>query len=193
MYLTNEKMMSITKNMPMKQIAINGKPYLQRYYAGTFSDKKDLWIHRFLSNDGERHLHSHPFDFTSIVLCGGYTEEYLTEFGTKLNRRFYANKTNTVNFSYSEKFWPPYGLSIYFIDCFEGGKNTVNVFDWHRIAEIEPETWTAVIVNSQRLPKWYFQDDDGALQDVKASQRDWWKNYNTRPECDISLDDNRLV
>jgi hypothetical protein len=31
-------------------------------------------LHQILRSDGDRHLHDHPFDFTSLLLTGGYTE-----------------------------------------------------------------------------------------------------------------------
>ena len=209
----NPTLLDLTANMPMKQINLESKytdnvpgaglvefacerPYLQRYYAGTFRDDVDLWIHRFLSNDGDRHLHSHPFEFSSVVLSGGYNEEYINQGGAKIIR--YAEKSDSI----FEK------LDIFIDACQQPIKydrpfsstflalarryKSYNVFDWHRIAEVESETWTAVLVRPQRLPKWYFKSDDGEYTDMKASPRDWWKNYKIRPECGIAQDDNRL-
>lgn len=34
-----------------------------------------LRLHHILRSDADRHLHDHPFDFTSFLLTGGYTEE----------------------------------------------------------------------------------------------------------------------
>jgi hypothetical protein len=34
-----------------------------------------LRVHHILRSDDDRHLHDHPFDFTSLLLTGGYTEE----------------------------------------------------------------------------------------------------------------------
>jgi len=102
----NELLMRLTAAMPMKQINLDKflneshqlgstkvtetvcvqTPYLQRYFAGTFRDGSDLWLHRFLSADGDRHLHSHPFEFESIILHGGYTEEFIELDGSKKTR-----------------------------------------------------------------------------------------------------------
>ncbi len=38
-----------------------------------------LRLHRILRSDDDRHLHDHPFDFTSFLLTGGYIEETLGE------------------------------------------------------------------------------------------------------------------
>lgn len=38
-------------------------------------------LHRILRADEERDLHDHPFDFTSVILVGGYTEDRPAEKG----------------------------------------------------------------------------------------------------------------
>jgi hypothetical protein len=172
-------------------------PYIQRYYAGTFRDGSDLWLHRFLSNDGDRHLHSHPFEFSSVMLCGGYTEEFLTRDGSKDHRVTLPNPDSKLPelleeflIQIKDKMFKP--MSFSFLSLAGGSSQSVDVYDWHRIAAINNDTWTAVIVKPQRLPKWFFKDDNGDVSDMKASPRDWWKNYKARPDCDIALDDNHV-
>lgn len=215
--LTPQTLLRLTADMPMKQINLDkflneshelcGEkitetvcvpiPYLQRYYAGTFRDGSDLWLHRFLSNDGDRHLHSHPFEFQTVMLCGGYTEEFLTRDGSKDYRVTLPNPDSRLPelleeflIQLKDKMFRP--MSFSFLSLAGGSSQSVDVYDWHRIAAINNDTWTAVIVKPQRLPKWFFKDDDGDLSDMKSSPRDWWKNYKTRPDCDIALDDNHL-
>lgn len=163
-----ENLMERTAEMPMKQIDVNGAPYLQRYYAGTFADGSDLWIHRFLSCDGDRHLHSHPFNARSIILCGWYDEEtplgsFRREPCSGLRRIMTA-----INYSPETVAVGPIGRAI-------------TVFDWHRIAQVAPETWTAFIVEPARLPVWFFKDDSGNLEPVAASDRKWWLTAGNRP------------
>ena len=165
----HDTLMALTAAMPMKQIDIDGKPYLQRYFAGTFANDHDLWLHRFLSCDGERHLHCHPFEARTIILTGGYTEEtpegmferYAEPAGLGLIERRLQRGLS---------MWPA---------PLEWGR-PITVFDWHRIASVRPDTWTAFIVGPQRLPAWYFRDDDGDLDVRLASPRDWWKNHGPR-------------
>lgn len=219
----NERLLRLTSAMPMKQInldcvkvsalaggpplpegAINelwlGEttayklPYLQRYYAGRFRCGADLWLHRFLSSDGDRHLHSHPFDFWTTPLNGGYKEEFLNKAGAKeiglLIARGHINKT-IEDFLFDLQLGELYApFAFNFLDASKH-YNERTVFDWHRIAEVMPETWTAVVVRSPRLPKWFFKDDDGNLVDMKASNREWYKDYLPRPECGIAQDDNK--
>jgi hypothetical protein len=216
MKLTNDKMLELTANMPMKQINITQlspnpamntphiselwhKPYLQRYYAGTFRDGSDLWLHRFLSNDGDRNLHSHPFDFETIMLCGGYTEEFIGNDGKKKFRETYPDPKSDVpylmeEFLFQLKNNPPNQKpsSFGFIHSANFSR-LLDVYDWHRIASVQNETWTAVIVSQKRLPKWFFKNDDGDIVDMVASPRKWWVDYGIRPTSGIAIDDNRMV
>ncbi|WP_339617229.1 hypothetical protein [uncultured Gilvimarinus sp.] len=70
-------------HMPLKTISINGNPYLERYFVGQQGHGTQYWLHHFLTADGDRQLHSHPWAATSLVLCGQYTE------------RLYGDKTAT--------------------------------------------------------------------------------------------------
>lgn len=168
----NEQLLALTASMPCKQIDIGGKPYLQRYYAGTTADHHDTWIHRFLSCDGDRHLHNHPFEARSLVLRGGYLEDMP-------NGQFHRMREPWM----SERWLK--GALKHLPDstsrCFEDGRR-ISVFDWHRIVSVEPETWTLFIVAPQRLPAWFFKNDAGELEMMKPSPRDWWKQYKTRAE-----------
>lgn len=193
--LSPQTMLRLTADMPMKQININGAGYLQRYYAGTFRDGCDLWMHRFLSSDGDRHVHNHPFEFQTVMLCGGYTEEFIDHNGSKDHRVSLPNANSHLPLLLEEfliqlKSKHPHH-SMTFLNLAHGANNSIDLYDWHRICAVNDDTWTAVIVNPKRLPKWHFKNDDWEIKDETASARDWWKNYKTRPDCDIALDDNR--
>ncbi len=220
---TNERLLEITAAMPMKQINLTksttpleyknyagdsvktsvseySQPYIQRYYVGTFRDGKDLWLHRFLSNDGDRFMHGHPFGFSTIMLNGGYTEEYLN---SKNGEKEWNIVTPAIGIdcaamisTYSDLLKvairdarPRSDMLIHHA----GEHLQRDVFDWHRIAAVNPETWTAVIVDRPRLPFWHFKKDNGEFEAVRGSSRDWWKDYGIRPESGIAVNDNRLV
>lgn len=167
----NEQLLALTASMPCKQIDINGRPYMQRYYAGETSDGHDLWIHRFLSCDGERHQHNHPFEAQSAVLDGGYVEEMPDDDYLRLPSPLCPPK-DLVEAIYRGESWHSENYNA----------RPISVFDWHRIASVEPETWTLFIVAPQRLPAWFFKNDAGELEMMKPSPRDWWKQYKTRAE-----------
>lgn len=171
--ITNELMLDLTKEMPMKQIDINGRPYLQRYYAGTTADNRDLWLHRFMSSDGERHLHCHPFNARSVILSGSYIEEYAYEGseGSAIREVDYLDVDKLI-FMLTHP-------STMIISALRMGR-PITVFDWHRIAEVRPDTWTLFIVDPERLPMWFFRDDEGKLEPVVASPRDWHLGFGPR-------------
>ena len=154
-----------TSQMPCKTIQINGADYLRRYYAGTFENDQDLWLHEFLTCDGERHLHCHPFESRSFIICGGYTEE--TPDG------LYEHRADEI------PEWLKLAL-LGVLDRAGGGGRRISVYDWHRIAAVLPGTWTAFIVDHRRLPMWCFRSEDGTLEPVKASPREWYLSHGPR-------------
>jgi hypothetical protein len=174
----NEFMLELTANMPCKQINVNDSPYLQRFYAGKFVNQIgecDLWFHRFLSADGDEHLHWNPMNMRSVVLCGSYHEEYMDD-GAKKERTIFpgdASRNFLINFCAKAKAGHPMRK----IPC---GYRDIGMHDIHRIAQVEPETWSMLLVEPERVPVWGFIDDNGAIETRPTSGRDWWKNYNPR-------------
>ena len=183
----NEFMLELTAHMPCKQISVNDAPYLQRYYAGNTRDNKDVWFHRFLSGDSERHLHSHPFNCVSVMLMGRYEEERINRI-TKQKDIVITTPDlagDTINaikracglFNHGIYAARPTGKQI--LDyCPQ--QNTIDVFDWHRITIVAPETWTMLIIDPDRLPFWFFVNDSGEFERRPSSGRDWWENYMPR-------------
>lgn len=45
----------------------------------------------------------------------------------------------------------------------------------HRIFDVEPGTWTLMIVGPERKDTWRFVGDDGVVE-METSARDWWKH-----------------
>ena len=70
---------SIMEYLDRKRIILDREsqePYLERYYL-FLKDRKDfpfnIFIHKFLKSDSDD-LHDHPWDYRTIILCGGYWE-----------------------------------------------------------------------------------------------------------------------
>ena len=99
---------------PCRVIESGGKPYLVRIYLAHWRGWR-VYLHRFVTSDGERWLHDHPFTGCALVLAGGYWEEVLPALGgmKRLYRRRWLN-------------WIP------------GRK-------FHRIAAVRPGTWTLFV------------------------------------------------
>ena len=152
--MNHEQLLRITEDMPCKTIEINGRPYLRRYYAGP-AEGGGMWMyHQFLTADAERHLHSHSSTATSMILCGHYVEEVLQGEGSGKFR--------------NRRHWRP------------GMVNRINPSTIHRIAEIEPNTWTLLHVEPGREPTWRFIDDDGREQVMQSSPEDWYLQFAPR-------------
>ena len=149
--MNHTTLMILTAKLPMKTIEIDGEPYLQRYHVYNDEDGTQHWLHRFLRNDSERHLHSHPWSATSMILCGGYTAQESDYSGHKVFRNYYA-----------------------------GGINEINENTLHRISSVQPDTWTSMTVYAGRLPQWYFIGDEGNKKLMDTSPEDWWKDCGIR-------------
>lgn len=141
-------LMRITKNRPMKTIWVADAPYLERYYMGQILGRQ-IWLHRFIRGDAERHLHNHPWRAVSVVLCGWYCEHYLSK---------------GVTFS---RFRRPLSAA------------RIGMQRFHRVADVDAETWTLMLVGRERSPDWHFFDG-GRSQQMVASRADWWRTAGRR-------------
>jgi hypothetical protein len=150
--ITHESMMALTAQMPMKEIIINGEVYLQRYFAHQLADGTQVWYHRFLRNDSEPHLHSHPWSATSTILVGKYEEEFLDEDEGMEGSLIYE----------------------------AGQKNTIMEETIHRIVRVRKNTWTMMIVSPSRKPTWHFIEADGTKTEMQTSPFEWSKDFKAR-------------
>lgn len=76
--MINHILWHLTKYLRCKEITVDDKPYLERYYIGKLG-KRTYYFHRFLAPDGQREMHNHPNkNCLSIILYGSYLEERVT-------------------------------------------------------------------------------------------------------------------
>ena len=152
---THLSLIYLTKDMPMKQIDVGGKPYLQRYFVGEDASGQ-TWLHRFLTADSERYLHSHPWTGTSMILCGNYTEQ-LRPVGA-----------------------PDSGEWDRLRYLSSGDTNQITPQTVHRIVSVRPDTWTLLHIQPGREPTWAFVKDNGRKVVVQASSEDWHLGFRPR-------------
>jgi hypothetical protein len=106
-------------------------------------------LHNILVADIDPELHTHPFDFVSIILRGGYVEELPADgAGPELGQKRRLRVVRWFNTSIGPKA--------------------------HRIESVKPNTWTLVI-GGQRLRKWGFW---GAAGFVPWDEFETKKGYN---------------
>ena len=155
-------------NRPMRVIEVGGKPYLERYFIGTWLGRK-IWLHRFVSEDAERTVHNHPWTALSVILTGGYSEEVarraLAPSNDKRHYRF------VLNYSYHDLIAP----SI----------NLITAKHMHRIVSVMPNTWTLMLVGKRHGRGWSFftADSHGVCEAQQpATDANWQRTARTRRE-----------
>ena len=114
-----------------QEIWKNGKLYLKRYYL--LPGTKKLKVHQILESDKDRHLHNHPWDFTTILLSGGYDEERMN---------------NANGDIYTERHTAPCVLH-----------RTAN--DYHRLTLIDGKPVVSLVFTSKKYQNWGFWTEDG--------------------------------
>ena len=63
----------IVDGLETDHIELNGDVYMRRFYLQR-SKQMSVRVHHILRSDAGIDLHDHPWDFTSYVLKGAYTE-----------------------------------------------------------------------------------------------------------------------
>jgi hypothetical protein len=58
-----------------RDIEIDGALYLRRWYLKGRGSSEQWFLHNIRLPDAGRDLHDHPWDFTTKILAGGYTEQ----------------------------------------------------------------------------------------------------------------------
>lgn len=150
---------AFTAEMPCKTIEVNGTPYLRRYFVCEHADGSQEWLHQFLTADGERHIHSHPWAAVSTILCGGYTEEY--EYTLRPGKKQITLRT--------------------------GDKNVITADRLHRIIEVHGHCWTHMLVAAERSETWHFINEAGEREIMLTSPKHWWRHEKTRNGTEPTL------
>ncbi len=109
----------------------SGSPYLERYYIASLGSFR-FYLHRFVSGDGDRALHDHPWKQSlAICLAGGYLEHRIKWFNPE------------TAFDVTEKkIWP-------------GKFNVIKAATFHQIIHTKPETWT-LFMHGKKIKPWGF-------------------------------------
>lgn len=102
--------------------------YMQRWILKT--PWGQIRLHRILRSDADRFMHDHPFDFTSFLLTGGYTE---------------ITPISTSKLIGQAKFWPRFSLV------------RKKAEDLHRLVLDKP-VWTLVFGGLKRRDWGFFTD-----------------------------------
>lgn len=149
----------ITGSRPARLIKLDGRPYLERYYVGTLLGYH-FYLHRFVRDDHERHVHDHPWKKAfSLVLAGQYIEQ-----------RGYVSDRIRVK-----------GIRVRWFNFIQRlpGSHCV-----HRITGTQPETWT-LFFHGPWDYEWGFYtiDDQGHYEytpyKIDRAKKYWWLEPET--------------
>lgn len=67
---------------PRRDIVIKDRLYLRRWFIRGWGSGSQWFVHNIRLPDEGRDMHDHPWDFTSWILKGGYTEYVRSHEGT---------------------------------------------------------------------------------------------------------------
>lgn len=78
-------------------VGTQGDPYLSKFkLIGDFRASPYLALHFFHRGDEDRELHNHPWPGVSLILTGGYREEYLDAQGNVASRVLRPGNLNVI-------------------------------------------------------------------------------------------------
>jgi len=167
-------LISYSKRRPFHHLPSNDKPtYMERYWTigKPESHPKRLgldWlipvsirVHHIKREDGERHLHDHPWDARTIILKGWYLEKRLVEPGDDEYETMKKERYPELSGYAGEGCYPEINK---FSFRYAGDTATLGYGEFHKIVQISDEPvytlffawkWQGVwgfLVNSKKIP-----------------------------------------
>jgi hypothetical protein len=120
-----------------------------------------VYLHKFVSGDGDRWLHNHPFNGLSVILSGSYLEETREASAAR-------GRISTIK----RRKW----------------LNVIKKDNFHRIASVRDNTWT-LFIHAPHCQRWGFLVPSGkGNQFIKYpagfSHIKWWKTAKTLQELE---------
>lgn len=135
--MLNKLLYLISGQLPARAIFINGQPYMERYFLFR-AFGYTAYLHRWNNSDGDRYPHNHPWQNSyGMPLVGHYFEE-------RANSR-----SAFVGWQGNRAFIPQRRVARFCV-------NRIKHNHWHRIAHVEPGTWTLFIHSTPRIQHWGF-------------------------------------
>lgn len=149
--MLNKLLFLLTANMPCRIIAIEGRPYLERYSVGKIFGVS-FYLHRFVGSDEERQVHDHPWAWAkAIILKGGYVEEVVCALDLE---RGWISKTR-----------------------YRRWYNDLGPHVFHRIVSPVPGTWT-LFFHGERIKSWGFLDRVVEYQGIENPYVRYYQPYD---------------
>lgn len=158
---------SLVRALDLKCLIIheNGVPYLARFYLHNGDKEKQisLYLHYFFSSDDADFLHNHPWEKSlSLILTGGYTEEWFLDHETT----------------------PVVKATTYL----PGDMNSITSEKFHRVELTQPGCWS-LFMGTDKLDDWLFWGKKTKEYEHWVSRND---RIKTEPAEYTTATDNRL-
>lgn len=138
-----------------RDISHEGDLYLRRYFLRGFETDSQWFLHYIPRPDKDRTPHDHPWDFTSWVLAGGYTEHVACD---------WCKDPEIEPCDNCPGWWPQKRLWL--------SRQSVSAEFTHRIDSVKPGTWTLVHTGPKRR-SWGFWTEAGFVG---------WRKYLGLPD-----------
>lgn len=147
----------------------DGLVYMDRW--GIQTPIGGLYLHRFNAPDPGIELHDHPWDFVSLILCGGYTEER-------------ATSREAPTMALQALWWETcrHGVELHWG---AGSIHRLRLDECHRIITLDRvPTWT-LVARGPRRRRWGFYMPEGYMDEreydatVRAARRDLWNEVGS--------------
>jgi hypothetical protein len=154
---------------PFKKMVIKDEcnvPYLIRYAINT--PIGGIKLHHILRSDNDRALHDHPWNFTSIILWGGYWEHVAFDLtkgasGMRIPRHAQFCAPTKANGTLTLRCWFRVGSILHRkAECA------------HRVELPKGKTAWTLVFTSNKIRDWGFHTVKGWIP---------WRTYNDGKEC----------
>lgn len=133
-------------------------PMMIRYII-VQAPKFGVYVHQFLRPDADRDTHDHPWWFGTLILWGGYSEEYRPDSSSR-------GKGN--------RYWDR-----------PGSWHSMRLENAHRVLTVKPNTWT-LLLTGPKIQEWGFwieQSDQDLSAEDPNPEINWfvpWREYGAQ-------------
>lgn len=157
---------------PKERIGPRTRPYLIRFHLTPWKwwpFAKRLYLHIFFRPDLDRQMHDHPFPFRSIILWGGYLEEYAVprSHGKGFELDYIDGRFEMCRRAVHRKW-----LS----------SHSVPAEHRHRIISLDKTPTVTLVIRSEKVREWGFYREGQGYQHPKFVP--WQQFVGLEPELD---------
>ena len=152
--MLNKLLFLLTARLPCRLIPIEDRPYLERYSLGKLFGVT-FYLHRFVGQDAERHVHDHPWEWARAIVLSGWYEEELV-------------RALDINHGWISQ--------IRIIRWY----NRITEGTFHRITHTAPGTWTLFFHGAREDRTWGFLEKVEEYPGIEAPYTKYHQPYDMK-------------